>query len=119
METDDIIDAVAGCLSTAAFLPQAWQIWKSRSARDVSWAMYAVLIAGVGLWIVYGLRRGALPLVLWHGPGSNSRFTIGIVIIMGCLFSTLLTVFIVPAMYNLLAGFAFIIAGFVMTTQWR
>lgn len=59
METDDIIGAVAGCLSTAAFLPQAWQIWKSRSARDVSWAMYAVLIAG--------LRRGALPLVLTNG----------------------------------------------------
>lgn len=67
METDDLIGAVAGCLSTAAFLPQAWQIWKSRSARDVSWAMYAVLIAGVGLWIVYGLRRGALPLVLTNG----------------------------------------------------
>ena len=48
---------------------------------------------------------GALPLVLWQGPGSNSRFTIGIVIIMGALLSTLLTVFIVPAMYNLLAGF--------------
>jgi MtN3 and saliva related transmembrane protein len=47
---------VAGCLSTAAFVPQAWQIWKT-SARDVSWAMYAVLIAGVALWIVYGLRR--------------------------------------------------------------
>jgi len=26
-----------------------------------------VLIAGVGLWIVYGLRRGALPLVLTNG----------------------------------------------------
>ena len=29
--------------------------------------MYAVLIAGVALWIVYGLRRGALPLVLTNG----------------------------------------------------
>jgi multidrug efflux pump len=48
---------------------------------------------------------GALPLVLWQGPGSNSRFTIGIVIIMGALFSTLLTLFIVPVMYELLARF--------------
>ena len=48
---------------------------------------------------------GALPLVLWQGPGSNSRFTIGIVIIMGAMFSTLLTLFIVPVMYELLARF--------------
>ena len=67
MEIDTLIGTVAGCLSTAAFVPQAWQIWKTKSARDVSWAMYAVLIAGVALWIVYGLRRGALPLVLTNG----------------------------------------------------
>ena len=67
MDIDTLIGTVAGCLSTAAFVPQAWQIWKTKSARDVSWAMYAVLIAGVALWIVYGLRRGALPLVLTNG----------------------------------------------------
>ena len=67
MDIDTLIGTIAGCLSTAAFVPQAWQIWKTRSARDVSWAMYAVLIAGVALWIVYGLRRGALPLVLTNG----------------------------------------------------
>ena len=67
MDIDTLIGTVAGCLSTAAFVPQAWQIWKTKRARDVSWAMYAVLIAGVALWIVYGLRRGALPLVLTNG----------------------------------------------------
>lgn len=67
MDIDTLIGTVAGCLSTAAFVPQAWQIWKTRSARDVSLAMYAVLIAGVALWIVYGLRRDALPLVLTNG----------------------------------------------------
>ena len=67
MDIDTLIGTVAGCLSTAAFVPQAWQIWKTRSARDGSWAMYAVLIAGVALWIAYGLRREALPLVLTNG----------------------------------------------------
>ena len=67
MDIDTLIGTVAGCLSTAAFVPQAWQIWKTKSARDVSLAMYAVLIAGVALWIVYGLRRDALPLVLTNG----------------------------------------------------
>lgn len=67
MNLDDLIGPLAGCLSTAAFLPQAWQIWKSRSARDVSWAMYAVLIAGVLLWMIHGLRRGDGALVTTNG----------------------------------------------------
>jgi multidrug efflux pump len=48
---------------------------------------------------------GALPLVLAHGPGSNSRNTIGMVITSGALFSTLLTLFVVPIMYETLARF--------------
>jgi multidrug efflux pump len=48
---------------------------------------------------------GALPLILWQGAGSESRFTIGIVIFAGVVFSTLLTLFVVPAFYNLLARY--------------
>ncbi|MCY7355236.1 MAG: efflux RND transporter permease subunit [Lysobacter sp.] len=48
---------------------------------------------------------GALPLVLAGGPGSASRATIGIVVIFGVAFSTLLSLFVVPAFYTLLAPF--------------
>jgi multidrug efflux pump len=48
---------------------------------------------------------GALPLALASGAGSNSRFTIGIVILAGVSLSTALTLFVVPAFYRLLAGF--------------
>lgn len=48
---------------------------------------------------------GALPLVLAGGPGSASRATIGIVVIFGVSFSTLLSLFIVPAFYVLLAKY--------------
>ncbi len=47
----------------------------------------------------------AVPLVLATGPGSGSRRTIGAVIVSGALFSTLLTLFVVPVFYNLLARF--------------
>jgi multidrug efflux pump len=46
---------------------------------------------------------GALPLVLAGGAGSASRATIGIVIFAGVLFATLLTLFVVPVFYSLLA----------------
>jgi multidrug efflux pump len=48
---------------------------------------------------------GALPLILAAGPGAGSRKTIGVVIFSGAIFATLLTVFVVPVIYNLLARF--------------
>jgi multidrug efflux pump len=48
---------------------------------------------------------GALPLMLWAGAGAGSRKTIGSVIFMGSIFATLLTLFIVPVFYDLLARF--------------
>jgi multidrug efflux pump len=47
---------------------------------------------------------GALPLCMGHGAGFESRQAIGVVIIGGVCFATLLTLFIVPAFYVLLAG---------------
>ena len=48
---------------------------------------------------------GALPLILAGGPGAGSRQTIGVVIFSGAIFATLLTLFVVPVFYNLLARF--------------
>jgi len=48
---------------------------------------------------------GAVPLVVAGGPGSASRATIGVVVIAGVMLSTVLTLFVVPAFYALLAPF--------------
>jgi len=46
---------------------------------------------------------GAIPLALAHGAGAESRQQIGWVIVGGMLLGTLLTLFVVPAAYTLLA----------------
>jgi multidrug efflux pump len=48
---------------------------------------------------------GAIPLVVAGGPGSASRATIGVVVIAGVAFSTLLSLFVVPAFYAVLAPY--------------
>ena len=63
----DLIGAAAGTLSTIAFVPQAWRIWKTRSARDLSLPMYLIFTSGVALWFVYGLLLGAVPIVVCNG----------------------------------------------------
>ena len=48
---------------------------------------------------------GAVPLVAAGGPGSASRATIGVVVIFGVAFSTLLSLYVVPSFYALLAPY--------------
>lgn len=46
---------------------------------------------------------GAVPLILSSGAGAETRLVIGVVIFAGVLIATFLTIFVVPAMYMLLA----------------
>ncbi|MBT4108924.1 MAG: efflux RND transporter permease subunit, partial [Pelagibacterales bacterium] len=48
---------------------------------------------------------GAMPLALATGAGAESRSSIGWVIVGGVTFSTLLSLFVVPTLYSLLARF--------------
>ena len=57
-----VVGAVAGVLSVAAFVPQAWRIFRRRSAGDVSLAMYLTLIAASLLWMCYAWVLGSMPL---------------------------------------------------------
>ncbi|CAN5366155.1 efflux RND transporter permease subunit [soil metagenome] len=46
---------------------------------------------------------GALPIALALGAGSHSRVSMGIVVIGGLLFSLILTLFVIPAVYSYLS----------------
>ncbi|HEX2140434.1 MAG TPA: efflux RND transporter permease subunit, partial [Woeseiaceae bacterium] len=46
---------------------------------------------------------GAVPLLLATGAGAESRQPIGVVVVFGVVFSTLLTLVVVPTFYSLLA----------------
>ena len=46
---------------------------------------------------------GSVPLILGSGAGAETRFVIGIVVFSGVITSTLLTLFVVPVAYQILA----------------
>lgn len=54
---------MAGALTTLAFVPQAHKAWRTRQCEDLSWGMLLSLVAGVLLWIVYGLMLRAAPII--------------------------------------------------------
>lgn len=51
-------------LTTCSFVPQLLRVWRSRSAHDISTGMYVMFIAGLLLWIIYGFRISAWPIVI-------------------------------------------------------
>ena len=63
----ETVGTVAGVLTTLAFFPQVWRVWRTRSARDLSLPMYLIFTAGVALWFLYGMLIGAWPIILSNG----------------------------------------------------
>jgi len=63
----DLVGMLAGALSTVAFVPQVWRVWRTRSARDLSLPMYLIFTTGVALWFVYGVMLGAAPIIVCNG----------------------------------------------------
>ena len=63
----ETIGFIAAVFTTLAYLPQFMKVWKSRSAKDISMRMYAMMCTGVFLWLVYGIRLSSLPIILANG----------------------------------------------------
>jgi multidrug efflux pump len=77
---------------------------EGRDVRDAIIEACAVRLRPI-LMTSVATVMGAVPLVVAGGPGSASRTTIGIVVIFGVTFSTLLSLFVVPAFYRRLAPY--------------
>lgn len=60
----DFIGSVAATLTTTAFVPQAWQVWRTRHTADLSLGMYTLFTLGVALWLAYGILLTAWPIII-------------------------------------------------------
>jgi MtN3 and saliva related transmembrane protein len=63
----DLIGTLAGILSTLAFLPQAVQVWRTQSTKDLSMGMYVLYTSGLVFWSIYGFMLDSWPLILTEG----------------------------------------------------
>ena len=59
-----IVGLVAASLSTGSLYPQLLKIWRTKSTKDISVRMYALLTAGVFIWFVYGLLIQDIPIIV-------------------------------------------------------
>ncbi len=63
----DYTGYLAALCTTGAYVPQVLRVWRTRSTKDISLRTFALLVTGLVLWLVYGVWRGEVPLVLANG----------------------------------------------------
>jgi MtN3 and saliva related transmembrane protein len=64
MNLIDSVGSVAAFLTTASFVPQAWQTFRTRDVSGISLLMYSLFTLGVALWLVYGILLMAWPIII-------------------------------------------------------
>ncbi len=79
MNFADLIGTSAAILTTVSFIPQVWQIWRTRHTKDISLGMYATFTFGVALWLAYGILLQSWPIII---ANSITTCLAGAVLIM-------------------------------------
>ena len=73
------IGSAAATLTTTAFIPQAWKVWRTTHTTDISLGMYVLFTTGVALWLGYGMLLESWPIII---ANSVTLVLAGIVLAM-------------------------------------
>jgi MtN3 and saliva related transmembrane protein len=56
----------AGLLTTFAVIPQIIRVYKLKSAREISLLFNSFMVAGIAVWLVYGIIQGLFSIIIWN-----------------------------------------------------
>ncbi|HVP64166.1 MAG TPA: SemiSWEET transporter [candidate division Zixibacteria bacterium] len=59
----ELIGAVAGVLTTLAFLPQLIHTFRTKSVDDLNLGALVTFDVGLVLWLIYGLAHHSAPII--------------------------------------------------------
>ena len=61
---------VAGALVTCSLIPQLVRVFKLRSAHEISMLFTTLLLAGIIIWLAYGILLRLAPVILWNAAAA-------------------------------------------------
>ncbi len=70
----EIIGLIAAFLTTASFLPQVWKTYKTRDVSGLSLPMFLMFFLGILLWLIYGVYKESLSMILANSVTVVSAF---------------------------------------------
>lgn len=71
-----VVGIAAGVLTSVSMVPQLVKVVREKNAETLSPLMLCVLIAGVGLWCLYGIMKDELPIILSNDMEIGARLEI-------------------------------------------
>tara|TARA_R110002124_G_scaffold254044_2_gene419469 strand:- start:5331 stop:5627 length:297 start_codon:yes stop_codon:yes gene_type:complete len=57
---------VAGIFTTSGVVPQLAKAIKTKEVNDLSPFMFFILLCGVFMWVVYGIQKQDMPIILMN-----------------------------------------------------
>lgn len=67
MDWTEVVGHLGSALSSITFMPQVYQAWKTKSVGDLSLAMMLIVFLSTIIWLIYGIGRGLLPVIICNG----------------------------------------------------
>ncbi len=76
MDSTTLIGLISAFLTTGAYVPQAIKTWRTRRTGDLSLSMFSMVFLGTVGWLVYGLLKDDLPIILANTITLGTSFVI-------------------------------------------
>lgn len=67
MDWTEVVGHIGSALSSITFMPQVYQAWKTKSVGDLSLAMMLIVFLSTIIWLIYGIGRDLLPVIICNG----------------------------------------------------
>ncbi|CAI8152151.1 MAG: SemiSWEET transporter [Flavobacteriaceae bacterium] len=80
----DLIEGVgllAAALTTYSFLPQVYKTWKTKDVSAFSLTTFTLFFIGIVCWLIYGIYKESLSMILANSITMASSFVILLFII--------------------------------------
>ena len=60
----ELVGSIAAFLTTVAFVPQAYKVYKTNQTKDLSLFLFLIFSLGVFMWLIYGIMKEDLPIMI-------------------------------------------------------
>jgi MtN3 and saliva related transmembrane protein len=64
MDFYETIGHLGSALSSITFMPQVYQTWKSKTAKDLNIATLIIVFVSTIIWVVYGIGKNLWPVII-------------------------------------------------------
>ena len=72
----ELIGLLAAILTTTAFIPQVYKVIKTKSVKGLSLSTYLIFNTGVLFWLIYGLLKSSISMIIGNGITFLLAFSI-------------------------------------------